>query len=260
MTGRLEGKVAVITGAANGQGLAAARIFSNEGARVAMLDIDGPAVDKSAADLGSSSVLPVQCDVADSARVREAVNRVVQEFGRIDVLHNNAGATFRRGGPWDPSQDGLTLDITEEFFDKSIAVNLKSVFLMSKYVLPHMIEQGGGSVINISSLAGALAASGSHAYCAAKAGVVGLTRALALGYGPNGVRVNAICPGLVETPLVAHILSNPEVLASFAEGSPLRRIGQPEDIARVALFLASDDSAYMTGSVLTADAGYMVRQ
>jgi 3-oxoacyl-[acyl-carrier protein] reductase len=259
MPGRLENKVAIITGAAHGQGLAAARIFLAEGAQVAMLDINGDAVSKAAAEIGSSDVLAVQCDVSDSASVRAAVDQVVERFGRIDVLHNNAGAAFRKGGGWDESQDGLTLDITEEIFDKSIAVNLKSVFLMAKYVIPHMIEQGSGSVINVSSLSGAFAGSTSHAYCAAKGGVVGLTRALALGYGPQGVRVNVICPGLVETPLVEHILSDKAWLANYSQGAPLRRIAQPDDMARVALFLASDDSGYMTGAVIPVDGGMTIR-
>lgn len=259
MTGRLDSKIAIITGAAHGQGLAAARIFVEEGAKVAIFDIDGEAAEKAAADIGQSAAIAVQCDVSDSTSVQSAIDQVKNRFGRIDVLHNNAGAAFRKGGEWDESQDGFTLDITEELFDKSIAVNLKSVFLMSKYVIPSMIEQGSGSVINVSSLAGPITGSSSHAYCAAKAGVVGLTRALALGYGPKGVRVNAICPGLVETPLVEHILSNKEWVDSFAQGAALRRIAQPDDMAKVALFLASDDSSYMTGSIVTVDGGVSIR-
>jgi NAD(P)-dependent dehydrogenase (short-subunit alcohol dehydrogenase family) len=258
MVGRLKGKVAIITGAAHGQGAAAARIFAGEGARVAILDINGDGAAKVAAEIGSADVIPVACDVSDAASVQSAVAQVVRAFGSIDILHNNAGAAFRRGGEWDDSQDGPTLDITEALFDKSIAVNLKSVFLMAKNVLPHMIEQGSGSIINVSSLSGAHHGSSSHAYAAAKAGVVGLTRSLALTYSPKGVRVNAICPGLIETPLVAHILGNASHVARYAEGSPLGRLGQPEDIARVALFLASDDSGFMTGSVLTADGGVTI--
>jgi NAD(P)-dependent dehydrogenase (short-subunit alcohol dehydrogenase family) len=259
MAGRLDNKVAIITGAANGQGLAAARIFVEEGAQVALLDIDGDAVEKAAADIGSSATVGLRCDVSDSASVQNAVDKTVERFGRINVLHNNAGAAFRKGGGWDVSQDGLTVDISEELFDKSLAVNLKSVFLMSKYVIPHMLEAGAGSIINVSSLSGAHAGSTSHAYCAAKGGVVGLTRALALGYGPHGIRVNAMCPGLVETPLVSHILSDQAWLDNYAQGAPLRRIAQPEDMAKVALFLASDDSGYMTGSVVTVDGGMMIR-
>jgi NAD(P)-dependent dehydrogenase (short-subunit alcohol dehydrogenase family) len=259
VTGRLEGKVAIITGAANGQGLAAARIFKNEGAKVAMLDIDGERVSKAAAEIGSSALLPLACDVADAASVQAAVARTMDEFGQIDVLHNNAGANFRRPGPRDDSQDGPTVDVTEELFDRSIAVNLKSVFLMCKYVLPHMIERGQGSVINVSSLAGPFIGAPNNVYAAAKAGVVGLTKALAQTYGVNGIRVNAIAPGLIETTMVAHILANDTWREGYAQGTPLRKLGQPEDIARVALFLASDDSAFLTGTVVIADAGYLVR-
>jgi NAD(P)-dependent dehydrogenase (short-subunit alcohol dehydrogenase family) len=258
VSGRLEGKVAIITGAGNGQGLAAARIFSAEGARVALLDINGDAVEAAAAEIGEAAI-GLRCDVSDEPSVRQAVATTIEKFGRIDVLHNNAGAVFRKGGEWDPSQDGPLLDITEELFDRSIAVNLKSVFHMSRNVLPHMIERGSGSIINVASISGVLIGSSSHAYCAAKAGVVGLTRAIAHGYSPQGVRANAILPGLVETPLVAHILADAEWKATYAEGSPMRRIAQPDDMAKVALFLASDDSGYMTGSVLTVDGGVTIR-
>jgi len=259
MTGRLEGKVAIITGAANGQGLAAARIFDQEGARVAMLDLDATQVAKAAAEIGSSTLLPLECNVADSASVRHAVERTVAEFGQVDVLHNNAGTNFRRPGPRDDSQDGPTADVTEELFDRSIGVNLKGPFLMSKYVLPHMVERGRGSIINVSSLAGPFIGAPNNVYAAAKAGVVGLTKALAQTYGPSGVRANCIAPGLIETTMVAHILADDAWREGYAQGTPLRKLGQPEDIARVALFLASDDSAFLTGTLIPADAGYLVR-
>lgn len=258
MGGRLEGKKAIITGAAHGQGLAAARLFTSEGAKVAILDLDGDAAAKAAEEIGGPTIA-IACDVSNSSSVSAAVKQVVAEFGGVDVLHNNAGAAFRKAGPWDESQDGSILDITEELFDRSIAVNLKSVFLMCKNVLPHMIEAGSGSIINVSSLSGPVTGSSSHAYCAAKGGVTGLTRAIALGYGPQGVRVNAIIPGLVETPLVAHILANDEWRKDFAQTAALRRIAQPDDLAKVALFLASDDSGFMTGSMVTVDGGVSIR-
>jgi NAD(P)-dependent dehydrogenase (short-subunit alcohol dehydrogenase family) len=259
VTGRLDGKVVIITGAGGGQGQAAAGIFSSEGARVAMLDIDEARVIAAAKDLGSADLLPLACDVANSGSVQRAVQRTVDQYGQIDVLYNNAGTNFRRPGPRDDSQDGPTADVTDELFDKSIAVNLKSVFLMSKYVLPHMIERGQGSIINVASLAGPHIGAPNNIYAAAKAGVTGLTRAMAQTYGPNGIRVNVISPGLVDTTMVAHILADDRWRSSYAEGTPLRKIGRPEDIARVALFLASDDSAFMTGTELVADAGYLVR-
>jgi NAD(P)-dependent dehydrogenase (short-subunit alcohol dehydrogenase family) len=259
VTGRLQGKVAVITGAAKGQGLAAARIFENEGAKVAMLDIDRAQVTKAAAEIGSTALFPIGCDVADSASVQEAVKRTAEEFGQIDVLYNNAGTNFRRPGPRDDSQDGPTADVTEELFDKSIAVNLKSVFLMCKYVLPLMIERGRGSIINVSSLAGPFIGAPNHVYAAAKGGVVGLTKALAQSYGANGIRANVIVPGLIATTMMARVLTDDKLRENYEKGSPLGRLGEPEDIARVALFLASDDSAFMTGSTVVADAGYLIR-
>lgn len=259
MTRRLHDKVVIITGAAGGQGLAATRIFAAEGARVAMLDLDANTVAKAAAEVGAPGLLPLACDVADSASAQAAVASVVQEFGRIDVLYNNAGTNFRRPGPWDESQDGPTADVTEELFDRSIGVNLKGPFLMSKHVLPHMVERRQGSIINVSSLAGPYIGAPNNVYAAAKAGVVGLTKALAQTYGPHGIRVNAIAPGLIETSMVAHILADEAWREGYAQGTPLRKLGQPEDIARVALFLASEDSAFITGTVVTADAGYLVR-
>jgi NAD(P)-dependent dehydrogenase (short-subunit alcohol dehydrogenase family) len=259
MTGRLHDKVAIITGAAGGQGLAAARIFAFEGARVAMLDLDAAKVAKAAAEIGLPGLLPLACDVANAASAQAAVARTVQEFGQIDILHNNAGTNFRRPGPWDETQDGPTIDVTEELFDRSIGVNLKGPFLMSKYVLPYMVERKQGSIINVSSLAGPFIGAPNNIYAAAKAGVVGLTKAMAQTYGPSGIRVNAIAPGLIETTMVAHILADETWREGYAQGTPLRKLGQPEDIARVALFLASSDSEFITGTVVTADAGYLVR-
>ena len=259
MTGRLQDKVVIITGAAGGQGFAASRIFASEGARVAMLDLDEGKVAAAAAEIGLPGLLAVECDVANSASVQAAVTRIIEEFGQIDVLYNNAGTNFRRPGPWDETQDGATIDVTEELFDRSIGVNLKGPFLMSKYVLPYMVERKQGSIINVSSLAGPYIGAKNNIYAAAKAGVVGLTKAMAQTYGPDGIRVNAIAPGLIETSMVANMLTDDSIREGYAQGTPLRKLGQPEDIARVALFLASSDSEFVTGTVVTADAGYLVR-
>jgi NAD(P)-dependent dehydrogenase (short-subunit alcohol dehydrogenase family) len=258
MSGRLEGKVAIITGAAKGQGFAASRIFESEGARVAMLDVDEALLDESAREIGSD-VRPYVCNVADSASVQSAVARVIDDLGHIDVLYNNAGTNFRRFGPRDDSQDGGTHEVTEEFWDKSIGVNLKSAFLMCQHVLPSMMERSGASIINVSSLAGPFTGAPNHVYTVAKAGIVGLTKALAQTYGPNGIRANAIAPGLIATTMMDRVLKDPDLKASFEQASPLGRLGEPDDIARVALFLASDESAFMTGSVVVADGGLLVR-
>ena len=202
---------------------------------------------------------PSNATSPNSASVQAAVARIIEEFGQIDVLYNNAGTNFRRPGPWDETQDGATIDVTEELFDRSIGVNLKGPFLMSKYVLPYMVERKQGSIINVSSLAGPYIGAKNNIYAAAKAGVVGLTKALAQTYGPDGIRVNAIAPGLIETSMVANMLTDDSIREGYAQGTPLRKLGQPEDIARVALFLASSDSEFVTGTVVTADAGYLVR-
>ncbi len=257
MPGRLDGKVAIITGAAKGQGLAASRLFVSEGASVAMLDIDGSLVNQAATQI-DSRVRPYACDVADSTSVQSAVARVMDDFGQIDVLYNNAGTNFRRFGPRDDSQDGGTHEVTEQFWDKSISVNLKSAFLMCKYVLPGMLDRRRGSIINVSSLAGPFTGAPNHVYTVAKAGIAGLTKALAQTYGPHGIRANAIAPGLIATTMMDRVLKDPELKDRFEQGSPLRRLGEPEDIAWVALFLASDESAFMTGSVVVADGGLLV--
>jgi NAD(P)-dependent dehydrogenase (short-subunit alcohol dehydrogenase family) len=258
MSGRLEGKVVIITGAAKGQGLSAARIFAKEGARVAMLDLDEAALEAAAAQIGSSRVRVFTCDVANSDSVQGAVKAVADGFGQIDVLYNNAGANFRRFGPRDDSQDGGTHEVTEQLWDLSIGVNLKSVFLMGKHVLPYMLERRQGSIINVSSVAGPFTGAPNHVYAAAKAGVVGLTKALAQTYGPDGVRANVIAPGVIATTMMDRVLDDPAAKESVENRNPLRRLGEPEDIARVALFLASDDSAYVTGSTIVADGGYLV--
>jgi 3-oxoacyl-[acyl-carrier protein] reductase len=255
MAGRLDGKVAIITGAASGQGAVAAALFASEGAEVAAFDINEGGL--SALSIADEHLLRVPCDLTQSDAVRSGVEAVVARFGRIHVLYNNAGAVTRHPGDWDPSQDGLAVDITEEVFDRNIAINLKSQWLMCKYSIPHMTD--GGSIVNVSSLGGPVIGTGSHAYCMAKAGVVGLTKAVAYSYGPQGVRANAICPGVVETPLVDHLMGNEEYTSSYTAGHPLRRFGQPGEMAAVGLFLASDESSYVNGAVITADGGWTVR-
>lgn len=257
MNGRLQGRVAIITGAASGQGAVAARIFAEEGARVAAFDLNADGL--AALSIEDAELLRVKCDLTKSDQVRRGVGAVLDRFCRIDVFYNNAGAVTRRPGEWDPSQDGLVMDITEEVFDQNIAINLKSQFLLCKYALPHMITGGGGAIVNVSSLGGPVIGTSSHAYCIAKAGVVGLTKSIAYSYGRQGIRANAICPGVVETPLVDHLLTNKRYVDEFASGHPMGRFGLPEEIARVGLFLASDESSYVNGAVVTADGGWTVR-
>ena len=257
MGGRLEGKVAIITGAASGQGAAAVSLFVSEGAKVAAFDINESGL--AALDVADSELLRVRCDVTDSASVRQGVSGVVNRFGALHILYNNAGAIIRRPGAWDDSQDGPIADLSEETFDRVMAINLRSQFLTCKYSIPHILASGGGSIINVSSLGGPHIGTLNNAYNVAKAGVVGLTTALAYTYGAKGIRTNALCPGVVETPLVAHILNDPDYTAKYKDSHPMGRFAQPIEMAKVGLFLASDDASYVNGEVITADGGYMIR-
>jgi len=257
MASRLAGKVAIVTGAASGLGAETARLFASEGAHVAGFDINAEKLDALEHDVGE--VMTVVCDVSDSDSVRAGIARVAERFGRVNVLFNAAGVSIRRAGPWDESQDGSIADITEELFDKIIAINLKSQFLMCKYVIPQMIESGGGSIINVASVGGVFVGAGNNAYCVSKGGILGLTRAVAFSYGPSNIRTNIVCPGFMETPMVARYLEEPGFASKHLEANPLGRVGQPSEIANVGLFLASDESSYMNGAVVPVDGGAVAR-
>jgi NAD(P)-dependent dehydrogenase (short-subunit alcohol dehydrogenase family) len=175
------------------------------------------------------------------------------------VLYNNAGVSIRRAGPWDESQDGAIGDITEELFDKVIGINLRGQFLMCKYAIPHMIGAGGGSIINVASVGGVFVGVANGAYCVSKGGILGLTRTLAFTYGPSNIRTNILCPGFIETPMIDRYMQEPGFASKHLEANPLGRVGQPSEIAKVGLFLASDDSSYMNGAVIPVDGGAVAR-
>ena len=258
MSDRLTGKVAVVTGAASGQGAETARLFASEGAQVAAFDVNEETLEQFANDSGDE-IMTVVCDVSDSASVRAGIAGVVERFGPVNVLYNNAGVSLRRAGPWDESQDGPVADITEELFDKVIAINLKGQFLMCKHTIPGMIGAGGGSIVNVASVGGVFVGAANNAYCVSKGGVLGLTRALAFTYGPDNIRTNILCPGFIETPMIGRYMSEPEFVSKHLEANPLGRVGQPSEIARVGLFLASDESSYMNGAVIPVDGGAIAR-
>ena len=242
MTQRLAGKTALVTAAGQGIGRATAEAFAREGASVIATDINADLL----ADLGRvPGVTAKRLDVTDA----NAVNALAHEIGAINVLFNGAGFVHA----------GTILDCDEAAWDFSFDLNVRSMYRLIRATLPGMLAQGQGSIINVSSLAGPYIGASNNVYAAAKAGVVGLTKALAQTYGPHGIRANCIAPGLVETGLVANILADDTIREGYAQGTPLRKLGQPEDIARVALFLASDDSAFLTGTLIPADAGYLVR-
>lgn len=252
MAGRLAGKVALITGASGGIGRAAVCSFLAEGASVVALDLS---LDALAEDYPAVA-LAVSADVTACAAVEEAFARVEAAFGRLDVLFNVVGASGRRVG------DGPVDLCTEEGWDWTLAVNLKSVYLCSRFAVPLLRKGGGGSIINLASVLGMVGDAGfdTHAYAAAKGGVISLTRAMAAKYAAERIRVNALAPGLIRTPMSLRAQSDAGVLERLPDLHPLTGdFGEPEDVAAAALYLASDESRFVTGAVLPVDGGWTAR-
>lgn len=242
--GRLDGKVALITGAASGIGRAAALLFAREGAKVAVADLAAAGgqetVDMIKKAGGEARFMRV--DVTKASEVEGMVRSVVDAFGRVDVLYNNAGMEGAVGD---------VADVAERDWDTIINVNLKSVFLCSKYTVPVMVRQGGGSIISTSSVMALGGKAKVAAYCVSKAGVITLTKSMAIECAKSNIRVNCICPGLIDTPLSARSISSIQ-LEYIPEGKP----GRPEDVAHAALYLAADDSVYVTGTAIVVDGGW----
>ena len=248
---RLKGRVAVVTGSGSGIGRASAVLFAKEGAKVVIVDCvreSGLKTVDMISKIGGESVF-VEADVSKTADVQGMVRSALKKFGRIDIVFNNAGINLEKA----------VTDTSEQEWDKIMDVNLKGVFLCSKYAIPEMIRGGGGVIINTASIRGLVGQYHESAYCASKGGVVLLTRAMALDYGCQNIRVNCICPGAILTPLTQAFLdSSPDPEREVQETLkkiPLGRMGQPVDVARVALFLASDESAYLTGLAIPVDGG-----
>jgi len=247
----LEGKVSLISGAASGIGLSIARHMAEAGADVALIDIDetcGRQAEKDIQALGIK-VRFYPCDVSQSSDCQETVTEVLQDFGRIDILVNNAGIVNRKN----------IVELSEVEWDSVLNTNLKSVYLLSHYVVPSMVEHGGGSIINIGSGWGLKGGPRAAAYCAAKGGVVNLTRAMAIDHGNQNIRVNCVCPGDIDTKLLREeanqLQMNFEEFIKEAAKRPIPRIGHPDDIANAVLYLASEMSRWVTGSVLVVDGG-----
>ncbi|WP_334144504.1 SDR family NAD(P)-dependent oxidoreductase [Rhabdothermincola sp.] len=247
---RLEGKVAVVTGGGSGIGLASARALAVEGARVVVSDIDEErgraAVDTLAAE-GREAAF-VRTDVADSSQCEQLVDATVERFGRLDIFHNNAGVAW-------PFRDGFTPDVSPQVWDRVIAVNLSGVFYCCHFAIPVMARTGGGSIINTASSMAHLPLGGLDGYAASKGGVAQLTRSLAPGCGRLGIRVNAISPGYVDTPMNEMIWATPALKAGFERGHATG-LQAPEEVADVVVFLASDASRSLTGAVITCDRGW----
>lgn len=245
-----KGLVAFVTGASAGMGAATARAFADNGAAVAIVDLDGDAAERFAAELNAAGhrALAIQCDVSDEAQVENAVTRTVEAFGSLDMAFNNAGIML-------PPVDSA--DETSEAFDKIVAVNLRGVWASLKHELVQMRKQGSGSIVNCSSLGGLVGGNGRATYHATKHGVLGQTKSIALQYGPLGVRVNAVCPGTIETPMVARMAAGGELDREQAVAAiPLARLGQAEEIAAAVLWLCSDAASYVTGVALPVDGGF----
>jgi len=240
VSGRLEGKVCVITGTASGIGAESARLFAAEGAKVVGIDLDAEQ---------AAGALTIAADVADENQVRSALAEAREQFGRIDVLMNNAGIN--------PTDDGSVLETSLESWQRVQDVNLRSVFLCCKHGIPHLVAAGGGSVINVASFVAVMGAAVSQiSYTASKGAVLSLSRELGVEFADRGVRVNALCPGPVNTPLLKELFAkDPDRAAKRLVHIPMGRFGEPEEIAKAALFLASDDSTFVTASSFLVDGG-----
>ena len=246
---RLEGKVCVITGAGGGMGRVAAEVFTGEGARVCVADVDAAAAEETVGLCPEGTAFAVEVDVADEAEVAAMIDASAERFGGIDVLYNNAGIS--------PGDDASVLDTSVEVWQRVQDVNTKGVFLCCKHGIPYLLERGGGSVINVSSLVALVGAATSQiSYTASKGAVLSMSRELATQFARQGVRVNALCPGPVETPLLLNLYGNdPAELARRRVHWPMGRLAQPREVVNAALFLASDESSHVSGATFTVDGG-----
>ena len=251
---RLKDKVCFVTGAGSGMGRVAAAMFCREGARVAVADVNVDACERAAEEARAAAsvggdAFAVRCDVTREPEVRDAVAATVARWDRFDVLYNNAGIMM--------AEDRSVVDTEEWVWDRTLAVNLKGIYLCCKHAIPEMVRAGGGSVINIASFVALVGCSvPQDAYTASKGAVIALTKSLAVQFGPQGIRSNAICPGPIETPLLTEwLLKDPQARKIRLARNPTGRFGTPEDIVNAGIYLASDESAWTNGAVLVIDGG-----
>jgi NAD(P)-dependent dehydrogenase (short-subunit alcohol dehydrogenase family) len=243
---RLKDKVALVTGGASGIGRATAELFAREGARVAVADYsaDGRDTVGTIHTAGGEAIF-VSVDVSDSGQVSKMVETVLQTYGRIDILFNGAGILYY----------GTVLETDEQAWNRVLSINLTGTYLCCRAVLPHMIRQGGGSIINVASTVGAHdACANAVAYVTSKGGVTLFTKAVAIDHAKQGVRVNALVPGATDTPMIRKAIA-PEALEALAASHPIGRLGRPEELAKAVLFLASDDASFVTGTAMYVDGG-----
>lgn len=247
----LANKIAVVTGAGSGIGAASALRFAKAGAKVVVADIRAHKAEQIVGDIEDLGGIAVPCtvNVSEPASVEAMITQCVTHFGRIDVLFNNAG-TLRPGN---------AVDLAVEDWDLVMGVNVRSVFLGAKFAIPHMRTQGGGSIVNTASISGLHGDGNAVVYAASKAAVINLTRAMSTDHAPHGIRVNAICPGTIATPPVQRMMSDPKALETNLQAHALGRLGLPEEIANVAVWLASDEASFVTGEAIVADGGLRAR-
>ena len=240
-----EGKTVIVTGAAGGLGKAMSRLFAECGAKVAVCDIaGGEAITEEINNAGGTAKY-YRFDIRDREQIEKAFAEIMNDFGSIDVLVNNAGVFDKYA---------TLLDTSDELWDLIYNINIKAVFRLTKLVLPQMIERGHGSIVNIASVAGLIANKGGAAYTSPKHAVIGLTKHLSSTYAKDGIKVNAICPGTIVTPLIKDVIAN---IPKY--NVPMHRFGEPEEVADLALFLASDEAAFMSGAIVPIDGGFTIR-
>jgi NAD(P)-dependent dehydrogenase (short-subunit alcohol dehydrogenase family) len=247
---RLKGQVAIVTGAGAGIGRGIAERFASEGAAVVVAEVNaagGEATIQTIRTAGGEAMF-VPTDVSDEAQVKQMVGKALDRYGRIDVLCNNAAVLFFE-------EETRAHELSNETWDRTLSVNLRGYWLTSKYVIPAMLRQGSGSIIHVASPTGIFGFTRLTAYSTSKGGVLGLMRAMAVDYAPDHIRVNAIVPGTIDTPMNAQELSDPAARVRYSEITPARRLGTPQDIAGIAVFLASKDSDYCVGGIFTVDGG-----
>ena len=246
---RLEGKSAIVTGGGRGLGAAVAELFATQGARVAVSDVDPASADATARRIleGGGEAFGLRADVTSAADAERLADAAAERFGALDVLVNNAGI----------ASAGTVCEVTPQDWDRVMAINLKGAYLCSRYAVAHMARSGGGSIVCISSASGVIGQEGQVAYNVSKHGVIGLVRCMALDHAADGIRVNAVCPGVMRTPMLDALSA--EQLAALEAMHPLGRIAEPAEVAQLVVHLAADESSFTTGGVFLVDGGLTAR-
>ncbi|MDI6900906.1 MAG: SDR family oxidoreductase [Anaerosomatales bacterium] len=249
----LTGKVALVTGAASGIGRESALAFARAGAKVVVSDVMVEGGEETVAMIrdGGGDAIFVQCDVSREDDVKALVARTVEAYGRLDCAHNNAGIE---------GMAGPCVECTEENWDRTLGINLKGVWWCAKYEIPEMLKVGGGAIVNTASVAGLVGFAGIPAYTASKHGVVGLTKAIALDYATQNIRCNAVCPGVIHTPMIERFTGgDPEALKGMEAMEPVGRLGKPSEIADAVVYLCSDEASFITGAALPVDGAFVAQ-